>query len=92
MHYSPTSEGSSKERKSALLFLNIFQPPFSMLKPRNFHTLFRVNRSNQFLPGKLCGQSILGGYSPWGLTELNMTEHGTQVTKLRVQKHSMNVL
>ena len=90
MHYSPTSESSSKERKSALLFLNIFQPPFSMLKPRNSHTPFRVNRSNQFLPGRLCEQSILGVCSPWGLQELDMTEHSTQVNKLKVQKHSIN--
>jgi len=28
-----------------------------------------------FLPGKSLGQSILGGYSPWGHKESNMTEH-----------------
>ena len=30
-----------------------------------------------FLPGKLHGQSILGGYSLWGRKELNMTEQLT---------------
>ena len=27
-----------------------------------------------FLPGKSCGQRSLVGYSPWGHTELGMTE------------------
>ena len=28
-----------------------------------------------FLPGKSHGQRSLAGYSPWGLKELDMTEH-----------------
>ena len=28
-----------------------------------------------FLPRKFHGQRSLGGYSPWGLKELDMTEH-----------------
>ena len=28
-----------------------------------------------FLPGKFHGQRNLVGYSPWGCTELDMTEH-----------------
>ena len=27
-----------------------------------------------FLPGKSCGQRSLGGYSPWGAKESDMTE------------------
>ena len=28
-----------------------------------------------FLPGKFYGQKSLAGYSPWGCTELDTTEH-----------------
>lgn len=37
----------------------------------NFHMLFRVNRSNQFLHGKLCGQSILG-FTVHGVSKLDI--------------------
>ena len=37
-----------------------------------------------FLPGKFHGQSSLGGYSPWGHKELEMTEHPQVVVPLLI--------
>ena len=36
------------------------------------------NRSPVFLPGESHGQRSLGGYSPWGHKESDVTEHNTQ--------------
>ena len=37
-----------------------------------------------FLPGKLCGQRSLVGYSPWGHKELDMTEQLSMTTHTQI--------
>jgi len=39
-----------------------------------------------FLPGKSHGQRRLGGYSPWGCKELDMTEHTCTIFPKRIVK------
>ena len=40
-----------------------------------------------FLPGKLQGQRILAGYSPWGLNELETTERLSTHTHTHTHTH-----
>ena len=46
-----------------------------------------------FLPGESHGQGSLAGYSPWGVTELDMTEvteHGTHFVDYYPEKYYSN--
>ena len=45
-----------------------------------------------FLPGKLCEQRSLVGYSPWGCKESDRTEHAcTDARRLRLEKLRMRL-
>ena len=64
-------------------------PPANAGDVRDVASISRLGRplgqpDPVFLPGKFHGQSSLGGYSPWGHKELEMTEHPQVVVPLLI--------
>ena len=45
-----------------------------------------------FLPGKFQGQRSLAGYSPWGLKELDTTEHAGPITSWEIDGETVETV